>query len=106
MRDAMLAAMRPSLASMATIGIVFIPGMMTGQILGGATPMTAIKYQIAIMVSIFVLLNVAVLLTVRIALKPCFDEFGMLKADVFIMKENNRSKTGKRDPKKKRETKG
>jgi putative ABC transport system permease protein len=98
-RDAMLSALKPTLASMATIGIVFIPGMMTGQILGGSTPMTAIKYQIAIMISIFVILNLAVLLTVRIALRPCFDEYGVLRPDVFRMKENNKSKSGKRTKK-------
>ena len=86
LRDAMLSALRPSLASMATIGIVFLPGMMTGQILGGATPMTAIKYQIAIMISIFVILNMAVLLSVRISLKPCFDDYGILRPDVFAEK--------------------
>jgi putative ABC transport system permease protein len=83
LHDGLLAALRPSLASMATIGIVFIPGMMTGQILGGSTPMTAIKYQIAIMISIFVILNVAVLLTVKLSLRACFDEYGILKPEVF-----------------------
>jgi putative ABC transport system permease protein len=96
-RDAMLSALKPTLASMATIGIVFLPGMMTGQILGGSTPMTAIKYQIAIMISIFVILNVAVLLTVRIALKACFDEYSVLRPDVFKVREkqeNRRNHSG------------
>jgi len=43
----------PTLASMATIGLVSLPGMMTGQILGGNSPLIAIKYQIMIMVAIF-----------------------------------------------------
>ncbi len=43
----------PTLASMATIGLVSLPGMMTGQILSGSSPMIAIKYQIMIMVAIF-----------------------------------------------------
>jgi len=34
------------------MGIVFLPGMMTGQILSGTSPITAIKYQIAIMLGI------------------------------------------------------
>lgn len=43
----------PTLATMATIGLVSLPGMMTGQILGGNSPLIAIKYQIMIMVAIF-----------------------------------------------------
>lgn len=43
----------PTLATMATIGLVSLPGMMTGQILSGSSPMTAIKYQIMIMLAIF-----------------------------------------------------
>jgi putative ABC transport system permease protein len=43
----------PTLASMATIGLVSLPGMMTGQILSGSSPLIAIKYQIMIMVAIF-----------------------------------------------------
>lgn len=43
----------PTLATMATIGLVSLPGMMTGQILSGSSPLTAIKYQIMIMVAIF-----------------------------------------------------
>ncbi len=34
---------------MAAMGIVFLPGMMTGQILSGTEPVAAVKYQIAIM---------------------------------------------------------
>ena len=39
----------PMLNSMAAAGIVSLPGMMTGQILGGSPPMEAVKYQILIM---------------------------------------------------------
>jgi putative ABC transport system permease protein len=37
---------------MATAGIVSLPGMMTGQILAGAAPTEAVKYQIMIWVMI------------------------------------------------------
>lgn len=46
-------SVKPSIASMSSIGIVALPGMMTGQILGGSLPMIAIKYQILIMLAIF-----------------------------------------------------
>ena len=31
------------------MGLVLLPGMMTGQILGGVDPVVAVKYQVAIM---------------------------------------------------------
>ncbi len=48
-RSAFNAALIPSVNAMAAMGIVFLPGMMTGQILSGTEPMIAVKYQIAIM---------------------------------------------------------
>lgn len=41
--------MMPILNSMATTGIVALPGMMTGQILAGVAPVEAAKYQVLIM---------------------------------------------------------
>lgn len=49
---AMETALLPTLNSMLGMGIVALPGMMTGQILSGTVPTTAILYQIAIMISI------------------------------------------------------
>lgn len=45
-------AMLPTLNSMVGMGIVSLPGMMTGQILSGTLPTTAILYQIAIMIAL------------------------------------------------------
>ncbi len=44
--------MIPTINSMMVMGIVFLPGMMTGQILGGESPLGAVKYQILIMFAI------------------------------------------------------
>ncbi len=48
-RSAMKAAMIPIVNSMMVVGLVALPGMMTGQILGGSPPLVAIKYQVLIM---------------------------------------------------------
>jgi len=45
-------ALLPTLNSMVGMGIISLPGMMTGQILSGTLPMTAIMYQIAIIIAI------------------------------------------------------
>jgi len=49
LREAMRSGLIPIINSMAATGLVAIPGMMTGQILAGASPETAIKYQLLIM---------------------------------------------------------
>ena len=41
--------MIPIINAMMVVGIVSIPGMMTGQLLAGVDPMTAVEYQIVIM---------------------------------------------------------
>ncbi len=48
-RDAVRAGLIPTINSMSAIGLVFIPGMMTGQILSGVPPMEAVKYQLLVM---------------------------------------------------------
>lgn len=82
-RHSLQAALNPSIASMATMGVVFIPGMMTGQIIGGATPDTAIRYQLAIMIIIFVCIALSVVLGVAFSLGRSFDGYGNLRTDVF-----------------------
>lgn len=51
-RAALRAGLIPAINSMAAAGIVFIPGMMTGQILAGADPVEATKYQIVVMLMV------------------------------------------------------
>lgn len=51
-RDALRAGLIPTINSMAAVGIVFIPGMMSGQILAGADPVTATGYQIVVMLMV------------------------------------------------------
>ena len=52
-KEAIRTAMAPNLATMATIGLVSLPGVMTGQILGGSDPVLAVKYQVMVMMIIF-----------------------------------------------------
>lgn len=48
-RTAVRTGMIPIINSMMVVGLVSLPGMMTGQILAGSEPMTAVRYQIVIM---------------------------------------------------------
>ena len=82
-RAAVIASINPILASMATIGIVSLPGMMTGQILGGSVPMVAIKYQIVIMLGIFYTQFFSVCLSLLLSIRLGFDEFDVLRKELL-----------------------
>jgi putative ABC transport system permease protein len=83
LRKSMRVALKPTIANMATIGIVFIPGMMTGQILAGASPMVAIEYQIAIMLAIYVTTIVNLLFGIFVLIHKGFDEYGMFRKEIM-----------------------
>ena len=46
-------AMIPTVNSLIAVGLVALPGMMTGQILSGVPPLVAVKYQVIIMCIVF-----------------------------------------------------
>ncbi|HIF07654.1 MAG TPA: iron export ABC transporter permease subunit FetB [Gemmatimonadetes bacterium] len=48
-RRALRASLIPTVNSLMVVGIVSLPGMMTGQILAGSDPLMAIRYQIVVM---------------------------------------------------------
>ncbi len=52
-RIAMQAALIPMVNSLLAVGLVSLPGMMTGQILSGVSPVVAAKYQIVVMSMLF-----------------------------------------------------
>ena len=50
--EALVKGLNPMLASMSVMGLISLPGMMTGQILSGIDPLVAVRYQIMIMATI------------------------------------------------------
>ena len=52
-RKAFEAALIPTINSLFAVGLVSLPGMMTGQILSGVSPLIAVKYQIVVMTMLF-----------------------------------------------------
>jgi len=50
---AMSVSLIPMTNSLLAVGLVSLPGMMTGQILSGVTPLIAVRYQILVMCMIF-----------------------------------------------------
>lgn len=82
-RDAIKAAISPTIAGMATMGLVSLPGMMTGQILGGSEPWVAVKYQIAIMICIFTSTTLATVINLKLSLNSAFNAFDVLRDEVI-----------------------
>lgn len=83
-RDACQAALAPTVATISTVGLVSLPGMMTGVILGGGNPMTAIKYQIAIMIAIFAGTALTVVLAIHLTAFRNITARGTLDHAVFV----------------------
>ncbi len=76
-RDALRGAVRrgmiPIINSMMVVGIVSLPGMMTGQILAGEDPMGAVKYQIVVMFMIAAATSLGCILVALFAYKRLFN---------------------------------
>ncbi len=63
LKNAIRASMIPTIESQKTIGLVQLPGMMSGQIIGGADPIQAVQFQLLI---IFALLTTAALSSILV----------------------------------------
>ena len=86
-RQIVLAAMRsgmiPIINSMAAAGIVSLPGMMTGQILGGSSPVEAVNYQILIMFLIAAGTGFGVMAAMWFTGRHLFDDRHRLRLDLL-----------------------
>ncbi len=83
MKYAFRRAFNPLIATTAVMGLIALPGMMTGQILGGSNPMVAVKYQIMILVVVFSSTSLNVWLTIVLANKKAFDAWDNFKRSIF-----------------------
>jgi putative ABC transport system permease protein len=80
-RDALRSGLIPIVNSMATAGIVSLPGMMTGQILAGSPPMEAAKYQLLILFLIAAGTGLGSMAAVLLGSKRLFDSRSRLRRD-------------------------
>ncbi len=67
--EAFQAAFIPTINSMLAVGLVSLPGMMTGQILSGVSPIVAAHYQIVVMCMIFASAGLSTALFLQISRK-------------------------------------
>lgn len=80
-RDAMRVGLIPTINSMMVIGVVSLPGMMTGQILAGAAPTDAVRYQIVIMFMIASAAALGAFGVVFFTYRRLFDDHHRLRLD-------------------------
>ena len=80
---ALRAGMTPTINSLMTVGIVSLPGMMTGQILSGIDPRQAVKYQIVVLLMVAAAAAVSCLLIVSLSHKKLFNADGALEDHVL-----------------------
>ena len=79
----------PTLNSMNVIGLVSLPGMMTGQILGGGPPAVAAKYQMMIMFLISGCGVCSMLCMQLLASRSMFDDRSRLRAECLTKRTSN-----------------
>ncbi|KJS33497.1 MAG: ABC transporter permease [Desulfatitalea sp. BRH_c12] len=84
--DSIRAGLIPIVNAMMAAGLVSLPGMMTGQILGGNPPMEAVKYQILIMFLIAGGTGLGTMTAVWIGSRRLFDERHRLRLDRLKIK--------------------
>ncbi len=80
-RTALRSGLIPIINAMATAGVVSLPGMMTGQILGGSPPLEAAKYQIMILLLVAVGTGLGAMVAIWIGSHRLFDERQRLRLD-------------------------
>lgn len=71
-RQAIRTGMIPSINALMTVGLVSLPGMMSGQILAGSDPVVAIEYQIVVMLMLVASTAISSSIVVHVVRRTCF----------------------------------
>jgi putative ABC transport system permease protein len=71
-REALRAGMTPTINSLMVVGVVSLPGMMTGQILGGVDPLEAVRYQIVVMLMITTAVAIGAMILIALSFRRLF----------------------------------
>ena len=87
-REALRSGFMPIINAMSATGLVSLPGMMTGQILAGAEPTLAVKYQLLIMFLIAGATGLGVLMAVFGGVYRLTDERHRLRLDRLSAKQD------------------
>ena len=83
LRQAVSAALTPTINAMMVVGIVKLPGMMTGQMLGGTKPFQAALYQFLILIGILFCTSIAAALSGALLYRRFFTPAWQLNREVL-----------------------
>ena len=86
-REALIRSFNPTIASMAVMGLISLPGTLIGQIIGGSSPNVAIRYQIMIMVIIMTSSVISLWLSMNWSMRYAMNEYGILKSNLRIARQ-------------------
>ena len=86
LREAARSAMMPTINALMIVGIVQLPGMMTGQILGGVEPTQSVRYQIVIMYMLTATVTLSCMATLFFSYRQLFNAHHQLNLDVVLTK--------------------
>ncbi|WP_419749854.1 ABC transporter permease [Terrisporobacter petrolearius] len=78
-RESIKLSIMPTIDSAKTLGIVSLPGMMTGLILAGASPLVAVKFQIMVTFMILSSSSIATIMATYLSYKKFFNKRKQLK---------------------------
>jgi putative ABC transport system permease protein len=78
--DALRVGLLPMINTMTVTGIVSLPGMMTGQLLSGVSPLEAVKYQIVILALIATTTTLGCLLAVWLTFQQSLSKWHAIDA--------------------------
>ena len=73
-RESIKISIMPTIDSAKTLGIVSLPGMMTGLILAGASPLVAVKFQIMVTFMILSSSSIATIMATYLSYKKFFNK--------------------------------
>jgi putative ABC transport system permease protein len=80
--------MIPIINSMTVVGLVSLPGMMTGQILAGANPLQAVKYQIVVMFMICAVTSLSCIILALLVFRKLFNDKHQLMAQLIVKQKD------------------
>ena len=83
LRDSIRSGMQPTIDSIKTLGLVSLPGMMSGLIFAGVDPVKAIKYQIMVTFMLLASTGLGSIISCYLAYKQFFNERKQLRNELI-----------------------
>lgn len=81
-RKAVKAGMTPTINALMVVGLVSLPGMMTGQILAGMNPQSAVRYQFVVLVMMASCVAIGCFMIVVLSYRKMFNPDGSLAEEL------------------------